>query len=251
MKIQFERQYNEGYDVAGDSLYEAWKSLKSNEINIHSNIFNNSSSPADSDKDVLKYPIVESRRSKNRTEDSKRYFILTADDAYAKALEKNRKKEEKENKKLERQERNKKCATSASSRPVESPVEEKKNENRVVEDPVSVPETSGVNLIHEINISEGSYVALYQEGQKGRKHLYFGVILEISNDGETMSVQFLEQYCNKNLFVWPDVELIEDHPVENIVNSLEPPEVVNTRIQMVFRAAEFVKSCDLFACICT
>ncbi|XP_074641174.1 uncharacterized protein LOC141898926 [Tubulanus polymorphus] len=223
MKKKFEERYTEGCDLTNDALYSAWKILKTkSSAEVIDSFPIDNSSPADPDNDVLDYPVL-MPTEKKRKRDDKRYFILTADDAYANAVSKQKLKEQKEKEKLER--RKKKCLTTASTRPQNgtcsinpAPSRPDKEQLAVVHDPV--PETSGVNMVLEINISEGSYIALYQEGEKRRKHLYFGVILEILDFGELISVQFLEQHCMKNLFVWPDVDIIEKHPVENVLNNL-------------------------------
>ncbi|XP_074653323.1 uncharacterized protein LOC141907543 isoform X2 [Tubulanus polymorphus] len=200
--------------------------------------FDNNSSPADPDHDVLDYPVVTLAKKKRKCEE-KRYFIITADDAYANAVAKQNLKEKKEQERIEK--RQKRLTTT---RPEESNIP---GHDDQTQDDDQIPEAS-MPKIQEINISEGVYIALYQEGNRGRKHLYFGVILEILAFGDVVMVQFLNQPCEtKNSFIWPDVDIIEEHPTENIIYDLSPPKVINNRMQLEFPKEEFQNTMDVFA----
>ncbi|XP_074644263.1 uncharacterized protein LOC141901083 [Tubulanus polymorphus] len=230
---KFNKRLQEGYNLP-DTMYHTWKKYKLD-----------TSNPTSSNSDVLIYP-KESLKP-NRKSSSDHYFIISSDEAYksklqAAVLKRKREEEKNEKKLMVEQKKNLRLEETKLKSVV-------KKTKKVVVSEVE-PSTSRIYRDNCINTSVdsleiGDYVAIEQEGLKGLKHLYFGRVEEMSCNN--LRICFLEQLMNKNLFVWTEHEIIEDHPVESSIGILTAPEKQNQRLQLAFKESEYKQIKDIYS----
>ncbi|XP_074662729.1 uncharacterized protein LOC141915189 [Tubulanus polymorphus] len=176
--------------------------------------FDNTSSRSSKLSDILKYPQAEPRKpcQPKPCRLTANYIVITSDEAYVeKCLREEKKSQEPRNKKF-------KTIT--------------KHNNAVTSTDVPAENSSPIPSLEDTHqkLRADSYVAIAQKGERGKNHLYFGIVEKMLPESSSLQIKFLEQLQRRNLFVW--TEDIEGHPVSGVIMVLSPPRIINQRCQL-------------------